>query len=104
MKSKKVLGIAVLSTLIVSQLSFSDANIDRLLKEAKKLQAAQIVEVKDVEEVEVKTPTVKAPKDKKEAVKKAKVEKKTTKNMTESQKMDVEVQRMDCQHFLGQFL
>ena len=36
MKSKKVLGIAVLSTLIVSQLSFSDANIDRLLKEAKK--------------------------------------------------------------------
>ena len=49
MKSKKVLGIAVLSTLIVSQLSFSDANIDRLLKEAKKRQAAQKAEVKEVE-------------------------------------------------------
>ena len=51
MKSKKVLGIAVLSTLIVSQLSFSDANIDRLLKEAKKRQAAQKAEVKEVERV-----------------------------------------------------
>ena len=85
MKSKKVLGIAVLSTLIVSQLSFSDANIDWLFKEAKKRQAAQKAEVKEVEA---------APKDKKEAVKKAKAEKKTTKNMTESQKMDVEVQRI----------
>ena len=73
---------------------FSDANIDRLLKEAKKRQAAQKAEVKEVEQVEVETSTVKAPKDKKEAVTKAKAEKKTTKNMTESQKMDVEVQRI----------
>ena len=98
---KKIIGMAALSVLVVSQLSFSagksntDAAVQRLLKVAKQRQAEQAVEVTPVE-VTGTTTTGTAPRVKRVNSKKAEIKamKAKEKNMTESEKMDVEIQRI----------
>ena len=97
---KKIIGMAALSVLVVSQLSFSagksntDAAVQRLLKVAKQRQAEQAVEVTPVEVTGTTTsaiPRVKRVNSKKAEIKAMKAKEK---NMTESEKMDVEIQRI----------
>ena len=97
---KKIIGMAALSVLVVSQLSFSagksntDAAIQRLLKVAKQRQAEQAVEVTPVEVTGTTTsatPRLKILNSKKSEIKAMKAK---AKNMTESEKMDVEIQRI----------
>ena len=97
---KKIIGIAALSVLAVCQLSYSagktnnDAAIQRLLKVAKQRQAEQAVEVTPVEVTGTTTsatPRVKRVNSKKAEIKAMKAKEK---NMTESEKMDVEIQRI----------
>ena len=98
---KKIIGMAALSVLVVSQLSFSagksntDAAVQRLLKVAKQRQAEQAIEVTPVE-VTGSTTTGTAPRVKRVNSKKAEIKamKAKEKNMTESEKMDVEIQKI----------
>ena len=114
MKVKKIMGIALLAFAIgqVSMAEKTDPNIERLLKIAKQKKAAEekearkqellnsVTEEGEVVPVTVATPSKTAPKtnEKLEAKKnkeaEAKAMKAKYKNMSESEKMDVEIQRI----------
>ena len=112
MKAKKIMGIALLAFAIgqVSMAEKTDPNIERLLKIAKQKKAAEEKEARKqellnsvTEEGETVPATVAAPSknapktnEKLEAKKnkEAKAMKAKYKNMSESEKMDVEIQRI----------
>jgi len=114
MKAKKIMGIALLAFAIgqVSMAEKTDPNIERLLKIAKQKKAAEEKEARKQEllnsvteegetvPVTVIAPSKTAPKtnEKLEAKKnkeaEAKAMKAKYKNMSESEKMDVEIQRI----------
>jgi len=113
MKAKKIMGIALLAFAIgqVSMAEKTDPNIERLLKIAKQKKAAEEKEARKQEllnsvteegetPVTVAAPSKTAPKtnEKLEAKKnkeaEAKAMKAKYKNMSESEKMDVEIQRI----------
>ena len=113
MKAKKIMGIALLAFAIgqVSMAEKTDPNIERLLKIAKQKKAAEEKEARKQEllnsvteegetPVTVVSPSKTAPKtnEKLEAKKnkeaEAKAMKAKYKNMSESEKMDVEIQRI----------
>lgn len=114
MKNKKIIGLVAIAVLAMSQFSFAvsadDEAIQRLVKIAKQRKAEEAKQVVTVtEEIEngvlevtvsddleankttttATTKTVPAPK----PIKKVKM-KRPNKNLTESQKMDVEIQRI----------